>query len=344
MASLDDGRPGAYRPRTCRWFCGAALLALGGALWCGPGPTAVANAVAYHSPVTPAAGTEPALRSLVVGPGGPAARSRRGALQTGPGAAPGPLWTTAAKLAHRRPRRPLARPGPTQPPGPGPARPALCFAAALPAVAAVAAALTGRRPRRPPGSAPQSAPERAPLALCAMTSRACDDPGLGGAARRYAADAAAVARVLRHLRTAAPLEIAGRLMTCRPLGALDPRRLPPVAQTIATLDGGDLPPAALMVLRAVLYLGIGGLDEAHCLVTPVSSSKPEAFCEPPILNSRWKPDATYLHALLHRYEGGCVGPDGIVGWDNARFWGALVADDFGEHPVRPPTACRVLWS
>ena len=147
-----------------------------------------------------------------------------------------------------------------------------------------------------------------------------------------AIDLPKVNRVLRHLKDAGPQDIRGQPMAYQASDALDKGRLDPgIADAIETLDGDAVPPHALAVLKAALYTGIGGLDEAHNLVTPLSWGAPTPFAGPPVRRSPARNDATYVHALVHRCEGEVVGEAG-TGFSNCRFWWSQV----DEHPVCPP--------
>jgi len=102
-----------------------------------------------------------------------------------------------------------------------------------------------------------------------------------------------------------------------------------IAEKIETIDFGDHVSRDLAdVTKGLLYFAVGGVDETHALVTPYSSSSSAAFAEPPVLNSPWKKDATYVHAMVHRREGPYKGEFGS-GWSNSGYWFSAV----GPHPI-----------
>ena len=68
-------------------------------------------------------------------------------------------------------------------------------------------------------------------------------------------------------------------------------------------------------LMGALWLGCDMLDECHDLVGGDSGAGS---------------DAAYLHALLHRREGGCVGELGMTGWANSEYWWGVLG---GGHPT-----------
>ena len=79
------------------------------------------------------------------------------------------------------------------------------------------------------------------------------------------------------------------------------------------------------VLLGLVYLMVGGVDEAHDLVLPYSLPFDSEWGAPAVLDSPALGNATYAHGLVHRTEGRHVGELGMVGWENARSW-------FGETP------------
>eukprot|EP00906_Rhabdomonas_costata_P017124 RCo024653 len=103
----------------------------------------------------------------------------------------------------------------------------------------------------------------------------------------------AVTYVLELLRSG-PVQIQGRSMSYQPLGRLDPNRLPKPVQGLKSSALGSSDMAT--VVAALLYLIVGGLDEAHDLVTPLSWPSPTAFgATPPVLDSPAAAEATYVH-------------------------------------------------
>ena len=74
------------------------------------------------------------------------------------------------------------------------------------------------------------------------------------------------------------------------------------------------------VMLGLVYMMVGGVDEAHDLVLPYSLPEDSEWGGPAVLDSPALGNATYSHALVHRMEGKYVGELGMVGWDNARSW------------------------
>ena len=103
--------------------------------------------------------------------------------------------------------------------------------------------------------------------------------------------------------------------------------LPPAAEALVAdldgaielLDGGDHARVAV----GLLLLGLGAADECHAVVTPLSWEDGTHFGGPPILGSAARAEASYAHALVHRYEAWHVGEYG-TGWHNSAFWFGLV--------------------
>lgn len=88
--------------------------------------------------------------------------------------------------------------------------------------------------------------------------------------------------------------------------------LPPCVHGLSPRDVAPAPEQDHMarVVAALLYLAVGGLDQAHNLVTPLCWGSRTAYGGPPIRGSAAAQDAAYVHALVHRQEGAC---DGEVG-------------------------------
>ena len=74
------------------------------------------------------------------------------------------------------------------------------------------------------------------------------------------------------------------------------------------------------VMLGLVYMMVGGVDEAHDLVLPYSLPFDSEWGGPAILDSPALGNATYSHALVHRTEGKYVGELGMIGWENARSW------------------------
>lgn len=73
------------------------------------------------------------------------------------------------------------------------------------------------------------------------------------------------------------------------------------------------------VAAAVLCLMLGGLDEAHNLVTPHCWATPTTFSGPPKLGSTVFREAAYGQVIVHRMEGENLGEFGS-GFNNSRYW------------------------
>merc|ERR1719245_952393 len=62
---------------------------------------------------------------------------------------------------------------------------------------------------------------------------------------------------------------------------------------------------------AILCLMLGGVDEAHNLVTPHSWPSPTSFGGPPKPGSTACREALYCHMIVHRMEGSNIGEFGM---------------------------------
>ncbi|KAI8467199.1 MAG: hypothetical protein J3K34DRAFT_44084 [Monoraphidium minutum] len=89
------------------------------------------------------------------------------------------------------------------------------------------------------------------------------------------------------------------------------------------------------VIAGVLYVAVGGLDQAHNLVTPLCWSSWTPYGGAPIPGSPAERDASYVHALIHRQEGSHDGEFGS-GWSNANYWYA--SSGAALHPIAPRLA------
>lgn len=89
----------------------------------------------------------------------------------------------------------------------------------------------------------------------------------------------------------------------------------------------SLPESEIALARLVLgmlFLAAGGLDEAHAVAQIAMRS-----------------ESHYLHAMLHRQEGGALGEAGLTGWGNARYWfGVLDHHDLFDDPDRPASVLK----
>jgi hypothetical protein len=84
------------------------------------------------------------------------------------------------------------------------------------------------------------------------------------------------------------------------------------------------------VILALLYVACGGLDQAHNIITPLSWSSWTPYSGAPKPKSPAAREAAYIHALVHRQEGHCIGEFGS-GFSNANYWYAAA----GQHPIAP---------
>jgi len=84
---------------------------------------------------------------------------------------------------------------------------------------------------------------------------------------------------------------------------------------------------------ATLCLMVGGVDEAHNLVTPHSWPAPTTFGGPPKHNSTMSKEAAYCHVIVHRMEGTNYGEFG-TGYNNSSYW---IGNAFGsgKHAIFP---------
>ena len=148
-----------------------------------------------------------------------------------------------------------------------------------------------------------------------------------------------------------PLTVNGEKLLYLPLKELDSSRLPSVIEGLsredviatdrvkadeATIAGRPLTHRELHmadVVAGILYLGCGGLDEAHDIVLPYSCPHPE-LGGTPVLDSPAHSEACYAHAMVHRKEGQHLGELGMIGWNNACYWASQVDDD-KEHAIYP---------
>ena len=56
------------------------------------------------------------------------------------------------------------------------------------------------------------------------------------------------------------------------------------------------------VTAAMLFLGCGGMDEAHNIVLPYSWPSDTHFGGPAVKDSPAAKESEYCHALIHRYQ------------------------------------------
>ena len=142
-------------------------------------------------------------------------------------------------------------------------------------------------------------------------------------------DLARLHKVLQHIACRTP-DLRGTVMFYEPFPGLDSSRLN--AEDRAIIEGlGAVSPSTdyVTVLKAALYLGIGGVDEAHNLVTPLSWGAFTEFGGFPVFGSVARQDASYVHALVHRAEGWNIGEFGGAGYSNSGYWWSMT----GQHPV-----------
>ena len=74
------------------------------------------------------------------------------------------------------------------------------------------------------------------------------------------------------------------------------------------------------VMLALLYLTVGGQDEAHDIVLPYSLPEDTDWGGHAIFDSPALASSRYCHGMVHRMEGMYVGELGMIGWDNSCSW------------------------
>eukprot|EP00931_Biecheleriopsis_adriatica_P067182 TRINITY_DN4136_c0_g1_i1.p1 TRINITY_DN4136_c0_g1~~TRINITY_DN4136_c0_g1_i1.p1 ORF type:complete len:345 (-),score=64.34 TRINITY_DN4136_c0_g1_i1:43-1050(-) len=86
---------------------------------------------------------------------------------------------------------------------------------------------------------------------------------------------------------------------------------------------------------AILCLMLGGLDEAHNLVTPLTETRPTTFGGPPKLATEVQKEAAYCHAIVHRMEGENLGENG-AGFKDSIYWiGQAFSKGTSPHAIFP---------
>lgn len=89
--------------------------------------------------------------------------------------------------------------------------------------------------------------------------------------------------------------------------------------------------------KILAVLRLGGLDEAHNLITPHSWSAPTTFGGLPKLRSTASREAKYCHVIVHRMEGENLGEFGS-GFNNSNYWLGQAfyhSGGMSEHPIFP---------
>ena len=87
------------------------------------------------------------------------------------------------------------------------------------------------------------------------------------------------------------------------------------------LGGSDYARVALGLLLMGTSSGSLGADLCHDLVLPLSWADDLGMgYGPVVMNSDAKFEASYAHALVHRFEGPNIGELGMLGWSNANYW------------------------
>lgn len=79
----------------------------------------------------------------------------------------------------------------------------------------------------------------------------------------------------------------------------------------------------IILSLALILLGNGFADEAHDLITPLSWNEDTYFGGPtlvPTLNNDIVARASYIHMLLHRWEGFAMGEYSMIGYQNSNYW------------------------
>ena len=100
-----------------------------------------------------------------------------------------------------------------------------------------------------------------------------------------------------------------------------------ISMTISTLNvfiDISFPP----LFKALLHLSCQRIDHCHTLITPLSWSARTSFGGDPIPHSKWRKEATYAHAMVHRMEGREEGEFG-TGFNNSSYWWGVL----GKHSL-----------
>jgi hypothetical protein len=74
---------------------------------------------------------------------------------------------------------------------------------------------------------------------------------------------------------------------------------------------------------ALILIGNGFADEAHDLITPLSWNEDTYFGGPTLVqtvNNDIIAKASYVHMLLHRWEGFAMGEYSMIGYQNSNYW------------------------
>lgn len=133
-----------------------------------------------------------------------------------------------------------------------------------------------------------------------------------------------------------PLEYASELRRS-PLRACSLPELagkPVVQALMEELRAGGADANRAEVGAAALCLILGGVDEAHNLVTPHSWASPTTFGGAPKYDSPLRQEAAYCHAIVHRMEGGNPGEFG-TGFNNSGYWISSAFGTSGAHAIFP---------
>lgn len=134
----------------------------------------------------------------------------------------------------------------------------------------------------------------------------------------------AVRGVLEWRQAAGPFVLGGRGELPMTYANPPKARLPALAQSLRLADvlpgGGGINSrpkeevSAARLVLGLLYLAVGGLDEAHA-IAQIAASR----------------EGHYLHAMLHRQEGSAPGEAGLTGWANSMYWCVSLAPPHHAH-------------
>ena len=79
----------------------------------------------------------------------------------------------------------------------------------------------------------------------------------------------------------------------------------------------------IILSLALILLGNGFADEGHDLITPLSWNEDTYFGGPTLVhtvNNDTIARASYVHMLLHRWEGFAMGEYSMIGYQNSNYW------------------------
>lgn len=106
-----------------------------------------------------------------------------------------------------------------------------------------------------------------------------------------------------------------------------PSSIQPIMELSKTIEDltTDVPNCKenIILSLALILLGNGFADEAHDLITPLSWNEDTYFGGPTLVstvNNDIVARASYIHMLLHRWEGFAMGEYSMIGYQNSNYW------------------------